>query len=87
RFFGMDFLRASSAAKIVNVGTNGAALLYFGASGHVFWALAAMMAVFNIAGALLGTHLALRHGSGFVRWMFLAVATVLIAKFGYDTFA
>lgn len=87
RFFGMDFLRASSAAKIVNVGTNGAALLYFGASGHVFWALAAMMAVFNIAGALLGSHLALRHGSGFVRWMFLAVATVLIAKFGYDTFA
>lgn len=87
RFFGMDFLRASSAAKIVNVGTNGAALLYFGATGHVLWAMAALMAVFNIAGALLGTRLALRHGSGFVRWVFLAVATALIGKFGYDTFA
>ncbi len=87
RFFGMDFLRASSAAKIVNVGTNGAALLYFGATGHVLWAMAALLAVFNIAGALLGTRLALRHGSGFVRWVFLAVATALIAKFGYDTFA
>lgn len=87
RFFGMDFLRASSAAKIVNVGTNGAALLFFGATGHVLWTMAALLAVFNIAGALLGTRLALRHGSGFVRWVFLAVATAMIAKFGYDTFA
>lgn len=85
RFFGLDFLRASSAAKIVNVATNGAALLYFGANGYVLWALAALMAVFNIAGALLGTRLALRHGSGFVRKVFLAVASALIVKFGYDT--
>ncbi|MBI3523770.1 MAG: TSUP family transporter [Betaproteobacteria bacterium] len=87
RFFGMDFLRASSAAKVVNVGTNGAALIFFSMTGHVLWAVAALMAVCNVAGALLGTRLALRHGSGFVRWMFLAVAAVLIAKFGYDTFA
>lgn len=87
RFFGMDFLRASGAAKIVNVGTNGAALLFFGATGQVLWAMAALLAVCNIAGALFGTRLALRHGSGFVRWVFLAVATALIAKFGYDTFA
>lgn len=86
RFFGLDFLRASSAAKIVNVATNAAALLYFGAHGQVLWTVAALMAVFNIAGAVFGAYLALRHGSGFVRKVFLAVATVLIVKFGYDTF-
>ncbi len=86
RFFGLDFLRASSAAKIVNVATNGAALLYFGAHGQVLWTVAALMAVFNIAGAVFGAYLALRHGSGFVRRVFLALATALIAKFGYDTF-
>jgi len=86
RFFGLDFLRASSAAKIVNVATNAAALLYFGWHGQVLWTVAALMAVFNIAGAVFGTHLALRHGSGFVRKVFLAVATALIVKFGYDTF-
>lgn len=86
RFFGLDFLRASSVAKIVNVATNAAALLYFGAHGQVLWAVAALMAAFNIAGAVFGTHLALRHGSGFVRRVFLAVATALIVKFGYDTF-
>ena len=87
RFFGLDFLRASSAAKIVNVATNAAALLYFGAHGQVLWKVAALMAAFNITGAFFGVHLALRHGSGFVRKMFLAMATVLIVKFGYDTFA
>ncbi len=86
RFFGLDFLRASSAAKIVNVATNAAALLYFGAHGQVLWTVAALMAVFNISGAVFGAHLALRHGSGFVRKVFLGVASALIAKFAYDTF-
>lgn len=87
RFFGFDFLRASAAAKIVNVATNGAALIYFSTTGHVLWGMAVLMAMFNVGGALLGARLALRYGSGFVRRVFLAVATALIGKFGYDTFA
>lgn len=87
RFFRLDFLHASSAAKVVNFATNAAALAYFVPSGHVLWITGLAMAVFNIAGALLGARLALRHGSGFVRWVFIVVASVLIARLGYDTFA
>lgn len=87
RWFRLDFLHASSAAKVVNLSTNAAALAYFVPSGHVLWATGLAMAVFNIAGALLGARLALRHGSGFVRWIFIIVASVLIARLGYDTFA
>ncbi|MDP1609549.1 MAG: TSUP family transporter [Sulfuritalea sp.] len=87
RFFRMDFLHASSAAKVVNFSTNAAALAYFIPSGHVLWMIGLAMAAFNIAGALLGARLALRHGSGFVRWVFIVVASVLIARLGYDTFA
>lgn len=83
--FGLDFLRASSAAKIVNLSTNAAALSFFIPTGHMLWTIALTMAVFNIAGAFVGTKLALRHGSGFVRWVFLTVSTILIGKFGYDT--
>jgi len=86
RFFGLDFLRATSAAKIVNLSTNMAALLYFGPTGHVLWTLALGMAACNIAGAQLGSGLALRHGSGFVRKLFLYVVAVLIVKFAWDTF-
>ena len=87
RFFRLDFLHASSAAKVVNFATNAAALAYFVPSGHVFWITGLAMAVFNIAGALLGARLALRHGSGFVRGVFMVVASVLIARLGFDTFA
>ena len=85
--FGMDFLAASAAAKIVNLATNAAALCFFVPNGNVLWSLGLSMAVFNVAGALIGTRLALRHGSGLVRWVFLLVSVALIGKFGYDTLA
>lgn len=87
RFFGLDFLRASVSAKIVNAATNLAALLFFGANGYVLVATGLAMAVFNIGGSLLGSHLAIRHGAGFVRRVFLGVACVLIVKFAWDTFS
>lgn len=87
RFFRLDFLHASSAAKVVNFSTNAAALAYFVPSGHVLWITGLAMAAFNITGALLGARLALRHGSSFVRGVFIVVASVLIARLGYDTFA
>lgn len=86
RFFGLDFLRASVSSKIVNAATNLAALLFFGANAHVLMATGLAMAIFNIGGSLLGTHLAIRHGAGFVRRVFLGVASVLIVKFAWDTF-
>jgi uncharacterized membrane protein YfcA len=86
RLFRLDFLHASSAAKVVNFATNAAALAYFAPTGHVLWAVGLAMTVFNIAGALLGARLALRHGSGFVRGVFIVVASVLIVRLGYDTF-
>lgn len=84
RFFGFDFLRASAAAKFVNVMTNFAALLYFGSVGAVMWQLGLGMAIFNVAGALIGGRLALRHGSSLVRALFLVVVSILIIRFAWE---
>ena len=86
RFFGFDFLHASAAAKVVNVATNLAAIGFFVPNGLYLPLLAALMATFNILGSLIGTHLALRHGSGFVRRVFLLVVGALIVKFAWDTY-
>lgn len=86
RFFGFDFLSASAAAKIVNVACNFSALLWFGYSGHLLWQLGLLMAGCQIVGSLVGTRLALKHGSGFVRKLFLFVVTALILKTAYDAF-
>ena len=82
--FGFSFLAASASAKAVNVITNGAALLYFATHGHVLYAVAAPMAACNVAGSLVGTRLALRLGSGFVRAVFLVVVSALLVRYAYD---
>jgi uncharacterized membrane protein YfcA len=86
RFFGFDFLGASAVAKVVNVACNSAALLWFGYSGHVLWQVGAIMAVCNVAGSLLGSRLAIRNGTAFVRKLFLVVVSALILKTAYDAF-
>ena len=44
------------------------------------------MAVCNLAGAQIGTQLALKHGARFIRKAFLAVVAILIAKQLYEIF-
>lgn len=86
RVLGYDFLNASAAAKLLNTATNAAALALFIAKGHIWWQVAAVLAVANVAGSLLGTRLALRHGAGFVRGVFITVVGLLILKTGWDAF-
>jgi uncharacterized protein len=86
RLLGYDFLNASASAKLVNTATNLAALILFAAKGHVWWHFMVAMALPNVAGSLLGTRLALKHGAGFVRGVFIVVVSALILKTGYDAF-
>lgn len=60
RCFAFDFLHASASAKLVNIATNVAALIFFIPTGNVLYLIALPMAVFNILGALTGTWLAVR---------------------------
>jgi uncharacterized membrane protein YfcA len=84
RWLGYDFLNASASAKLLNVTSNLAAISWFAWAGHIWWQLGLTMAVANVVGSLLGTRLALKHGAGFVRGVFLVVVAALIAKTGYD---
>lgn len=80
RVFGLDFIRASASAKVVNFATNLSAISFFASNGPILWAVGLTMAACNLAGAYVGTHLALKHGAGFIRKAFLGVVSVLIVK-------
>lgn len=84
---GYSFLQASATAKIVNIGTNAAALIVFGITGSVLWLLGLAMAVANVGGAVIGARTAVRRGSGFVRAVFLVVVGLLILRLGFDLVA
>jgi uncharacterized protein len=83
-FVQFDFLLATAVAKVLNVGTNLAALSWFLPAGSIRWALAIPMAIANLTGSFLGARLALRKGASFVRMFFLLVVSALTLKLCYD---
>jgi uncharacterized membrane protein YfcA len=87
RYFSFDFLQASAAAKIVNITTNLAALLFFIPSGNVLYKIAIPLAVFNMLGSYTGTWIALKRGAAFVRILFLCLLVALILKLAYGMIA
>ncbi|MEU1115355.1 MULTISPECIES: TSUP family transporter [unclassified Streptomyces] len=80
----LDLVSASATAKIVNCCTNAGALAMFTWQGAVLWQLAALMAVFNLAGGMFGAHTALKKGSGFVRAVLLTTVLALVVKMAYE---
>jgi uncharacterized protein len=82
--FGFNFLNASVSAKIINCGTNFAALVFFVYGGYVDYSIAIPVGLCNMAGSFLGAHTAIKKGSGFVRILFLVIVSFLIVKFSYD---
>jgi len=83
--FGFDFLGATSAAKVVNLGSNFSAALYFVLTDQVIYRVAVPMAVASIAGGIVGSRLALARGVALVRAFFLVLVTALILKLAFDT--
>jgi uncharacterized membrane protein YfcA len=45
------------------------------------------LAVANVIGAQIGSHMAIGRGSSFVRWVLLAIVVVMVGKLGYDLIA
>lgn len=85
--FGFDFLTASASAKVINAATNLSALLFFAASGRIYYAAALPMGLCNVLGALAGAKLAILRGNRFVRPMFLLVVTAMILRYGWEVLA
>src|SRR3954471_17896105 len=85
--FGFDFLAASASAKVINLATNLASVLYFSWTGHIIYAYAIPMAICSVLGAAVGTRLAIAKGSRFVRIFFLVIVGALIAKLAQSIIA
>jgi uncharacterized protein len=78
RLFGFDFVHASAMAKGVNVACNVFALVFFIARGNLLLVPALWLAAANLCGGVIGSHLALRYGSIWVRRAFIVIVALLI---------
>ena len=83
---GFAFIGASAIAKVVNVATNFASILVFGISGSIMWVVVLAVGICNLAGGIIGSRVAIRRGSDFVRKFYLVVTFALIVRVLFDLF-
>ncbi len=83
---GFAFIGASAIAKVVNVATNFASILVFGISGSIMWVMGFAVGICNLAGGIIGSRVAIRRGSDFVRKFYLVVTFALIVRVLFDLF-
>jgi len=81
---GLDLVGASVAAAFVTMAGVLAAVGTYLAAGSVLVPLALRMAVFNVAGALIGAHFITLRGSRGLRRLLIAMLILLIGKLGWD---
>lgn len=86
RWCHLDYVRASAAAKVVNLATNFGALGVFIGLGFVDYRAGLPMAICNVLGAWLGATMAGRVGPVLVRRVFLVVVAGLFVKLVADYF-
>ena len=79
-FSGFDLLTASGNAKVVNLASNIAAFVTFALSGQIMWHIGLPAAIFGIAGNILGSQIAIKKGSRFIRPMFIIILVILFIK-------
>lgn len=83
---GYSFLSSSAISKIVNVIADVSSLIFFLMNKHVLFHLALPMMVCNVAGAYLGSRMAVLRGNTFIRKVFLVVVSGIVARFAWDVF-
>ncbi len=83
---GFAFVGASAIAKVVNAMTNLASIIVVGLRVGILWKIGLFLAIANLAGGYVGSHIAIKKGSGFVRIFYLIVTGLLIMRLGYSLY-
>jgi uncharacterized membrane protein YfcA len=80
----LPMARATADAKVVNFGSNVAAVAIFAHGGVILWSVALPMAAAQLVGGFLGAHLAVRRGAQLIRGVVLVVVLALVLKIARD---
>lgn len=77
---GFSLARATAHAKLLNLTSNAASLLFFILGGHVVWLAGLTMAAGQFVGGWIGAHLVIRRGAGLVRPVLVLVMLALVIR-------
>lgn len=83
---GLGLIRAAAHTKLFNFASNAGSLVLFLAAGQAIWLIGFVMAACAMAGAWIGSHLAMRHGARIIRPLLIVASLALTAKLIWDGF-
>jgi hypothetical protein len=76
-FMRISLVHATATAKTFNLASNFGAFIAFIISGQIFYSYAIVMAATNIAGNIIGSHFAMKHGQKLIRKILVVSLTIL----------
>lgn len=85
-FMGMDMKKASGITRIMNFTSNIVALAVFIINNNVIYSVGLCMASGQVIGARIGSSLAIKKGSRFIRPVFLTVVFLTILRLVWKTY-
>lgn len=77
---GMGLIRATAHTKALNLTSNLVSVVVLGASGHIIWALGAMMAIGQFFGGRLGARSAMSFGPKLIRPLLVIISLIMAGK-------
>jgi uncharacterized membrane protein YfcA len=83
---GFALPRATAQTKVMNLTSNVVALAWFAAHDAVAWPVGLAMAAANVAGAFVGSSLAIERGARMIRVFFLLAVAATLARLVWQSF-
>ncbi|WP_019672597.1 TSUP family transporter [Psychrobacter lutiphocae] len=80
---GREIIAATGTAKVLNLSTNIASLIFFILGGKVLWSVGLAMMVGQTLGAFAGSHLVIKGGSKIIRPMIVIMCLAMLTKYVY----
>ena len=77
---GFNMAKATAGTKILNFTSNIASLIFFALAGHVIWTIGLSMGLAQAAGAWIGAHMAIKHGSRLIKPLLVSVSIAISLK-------
>lgn len=77
---GLGLTRTTAMAKVLNGGSNAGSLLIFSLAGSVLWPVGIGMALCSMAGAQIGSRLAVGYGARLIRPLIVVVCVALVIR-------
>lgn len=78
---GMNLIKATAVAKLLNFSTNIASLLFFMLGGHVLWKVGFVMMAGQIIGAIAGSQMVVKGGAKFIRPVIVLMCFAMVCRY------